>query len=102
VVELRGFEPLASCMPCSFGLLQHARSEADAPRYRACRGDRGCPLDTVRARCLWHVGGTAGENDDARTWRQRCQLDQWMRPVSGDYRLVGKGHRPAAGVGWES
>jgi hypothetical protein len=27
VVELRGFEPLTPCMPCSFGLLPHPRSE---------------------------------------------------------------------------
>jgi hypothetical protein len=26
-VELRGFEPLTTCMPCSFGLLSHPRSE---------------------------------------------------------------------------
>jgi hypothetical protein len=25
-VELRGFEPLTPCMPCSFGLLPHPRS----------------------------------------------------------------------------
>src|SRR5215218_3102120 len=29
-VELRGFEPLTPCMPCSFGLLLRPRSEADA------------------------------------------------------------------------
>src|SRR5215207_5641020 len=44
--------------------------------------DRGCPLDTAGVRCLWHVGGTAGENDDAGTWRQQLQLGQWVRPVS--------------------
>jgi hypothetical protein len=33
--------------------------------------DRGCPLDTAGDRCLWHVGGTAGEDDDVRTWRRR-------------------------------
>jgi hypothetical protein len=26
--------------------------------------DRECPLDTAGDRCVWHVGGTAGENDD--------------------------------------
>jgi hypothetical protein len=36
----------------------------------------------------------AGENDDARTWRQQFQLDQWVRPVSGDYRVVGKAGGP--------
>jgi hypothetical protein len=33
--------------------------------------DRDCPLHTAGDRCLWHVGGTAGENDDAPTWRRR-------------------------------
>jgi hypothetical protein len=31
---------------------------------RPPRSDRDCPLDTAGDRCLWHVGGTAGENDD--------------------------------------
>jgi hypothetical protein len=31
------------------------------------RNDRDCPLDAAHDRCLWHAGGTAGENDDART-----------------------------------
>jgi hypothetical protein len=33
--------------------------------------DRDYPLHTARDRCLWHVGGTAGEHDDARTSRRR-------------------------------
>ena len=70
-VELRGFEPLTPCMPCSFGLLPHPRSEAVRPAQRPSPSDRDCPLDTARDRCLWHAGGTAGENDDARTWRRR-------------------------------
>ena len=69
---------------------------------RPSQSDRGCPLDTAGDRCLWHAGGTTGENDDAGTWRQQFPLGQWVRPVSGDYRLVGKGRRPAAGGGWES
>jgi hypothetical protein len=36
--------------------------------------DRDCPLDTARDRCLWLAGGTAGENDEARTWRYGSQL----------------------------
>jgi hypothetical protein len=28
------------------------------------RSDRGYPLRTDGDRCLWHVGGTAGEYDD--------------------------------------
>jgi hypothetical protein len=86
-------------MPCSFGLLPHRRSGLGRPAQRSSRSDRGCPLDTARDRCLWHAGGTAGENDDAGTWRQQFQLGQWVRPVSGDYRLVGKGRRPAEAWG---
>jgi hypothetical protein len=36
------------------------------------------------------VGGTAGENDEARTWLLRLQLDCWVRPVLGYHRLMGK------------
>jgi hypothetical protein len=28
---------MTPCMPCSFGLFEHTRSEADAPPYRPCR-----------------------------------------------------------------
>jgi hypothetical protein len=72
------------------------------PVQQSCLSDRDCPLHTARDRCLWHAGGTTGENDDAGTWRQQFLLGQWVRLVSGDYRLVGKGRRPAAGGGWES
>jgi hypothetical protein len=41
-----------------------------------CGSDRHCPLHTPGARSLWHVGGTAGENDDARTWRRRLPARQ--------------------------
>jgi hypothetical protein len=51
---------------------------------------RGCPLGTVRDRCEWQVGGTAGEHDDARTGSDGCQLDRRVRPVLGDHCLVGK------------
>jgi len=34
------------------------------PAQQPLSSDRDCPLDTVGDRCLWHVGGTAGENDD--------------------------------------
>jgi hypothetical protein len=36
------------------------------PASRPSRSDRDCPLDTAYDRCFWHVGGTAGTNDDAR------------------------------------
>jgi hypothetical protein len=41
------------------------------PAKRPSPSDRDYPLDTVVDRCLWHVGGTAGENDGAPTWRRR-------------------------------
>jgi hypothetical protein len=44
--------------------------------------DRDCPPDTAGDRCLWHAGGTAGENDSARTWPLRLQLDCLVRPDS--------------------
>ena len=63
------------------------------PAQRPASSDRECPLDTARDRCLWHVGGTTGENDGARTWPQWLQLYCWVRPVLGDHRLVGKPRR---------
>src|SRR5829696_1053289 len=56
---------LSACVPCSFGLLPHPRSGTSRPAQRPPSIDRDCPLDTARDRCLWHAGGTAGEDDDA-------------------------------------
>jgi hypothetical protein len=63
LVELRGFEPLTPCMPCSFGLIFHPRSGMGTlPNHSlgVTVTVRWLPLD----RCLWHAGGTAGENDN--------------------------------------
>ena len=81
---------LTPCMPCSFGLLPHPRSGPARPAHGSSRSNRGCPLDTAGDRCLWHAGGTAGENDDAPTWRRRLPAGRRVRPVLGDHRLVGK------------
>jgi hypothetical protein len=35
------------------------------PAERPSMSDRGRPLDTAGVRCLWHAGGTAGENGNA-------------------------------------
>jgi hypothetical protein len=51
------------------------------PASRPSPIDRECPLHAAGDRCLWHVGGTAGENDDARSRRQRLQLAWRVRPV---------------------
>jgi hypothetical protein len=34
----------------------------ERPAQRSSPSDRECPLDTIGDRCLWHVGGTAGED----------------------------------------
>jgi hypothetical protein len=60
------------------------------PAHRPPRNDRGCPLRTARDRCLWHAGGTAGENDHLTRGGDGSQLVQRLRPVLGDHRLVGK------------
>jgi hypothetical protein len=41
------------------------------PCPAAFPSDRDYPPDTAGDRSLWHAGGTAGENDDARTRRRR-------------------------------
>ena len=47
------------------------------------------PLRTARDRCLWHVGGTAGENGIARTWRQRLLTQPDGGAVLGESGLLG-------------
>jgi hypothetical protein len=64
---------LTSCMPCSFGLLPHPRSGRVWPAQSPSPSDRDCPLRTAGDRCLWHAGGTASENNDARTRRRRLR-----------------------------
>jgi len=44
------------------------------PGKRTSSSDRDCPVDTAHAHCLWHAGGTAGENDEARTCGDGSQL----------------------------
>jgi hypothetical protein len=45
------------------------------PAQSPSPSDRDCPLHTAGDRCLWHVGGTAGEHEDARTWRRRLRAE---------------------------
>jgi hypothetical protein len=49
---------------------------------RSFRSDCDCPPDTAHARCLWHAGGMAGENDDAPARRRRLQSHRWVRAES--------------------
>jgi hypothetical protein len=76
LVELRGFEPLTPCMPCSFGPLRFPRPGAD--------GQLSDPLIvTVTVRWIPLVSAAYGtwvarpaRKTMTRTWRQRFQLDQ--------------------------
>jgi hypothetical protein len=72
-----------------------AQVRAGCLAKRPSRSDRDCPLDTARALSIWHVGGTAGENHDARAWRRRLQLGRRVRPDLGDqlprWQVVGDG-----------
>jgi hypothetical protein len=61
---------------------QEVQVRGGCPPYRPPRSDRDCPLDTAVDRCLWHASGTAGEDDDARTWRRRFQLAGGRAPFS--------------------
>jgi hypothetical protein len=53
---------------------------AEPPRW----SDRDCPLVTAGDRCLWHVGGTAGENGDDAPGSNGSQPSPRVRPVLGD------------------
>jgi hypothetical protein len=64
------------------------------PAQRPPSSDRDCPLDTAGDRCLWHAGGTAGENDAARSWRRRLRA----RP-GGSPGWPTRGGPPTTGVG---
>jgi hypothetical protein len=90
LVELRGFEPLTPLHAMQFRAPPPPQVRDRRPAQRPPSSDRDCPLDTAGDRCLWHAGGTAGENVDASTERLLLPLSQAVRPVLGDHRLVGK------------
>jgi hypothetical protein len=69
------------------------------PAYRPPWSDRDCLLITARARCLWHAGGTASENDMARTCRRRLPARGSGEARPGDDGLVGKLRSGAAASG---
>jgi hypothetical protein len=69
------------------------------PAYRPPWSDRDCLLITARARCLWHAGGTASENDVARTCRRRLPARGSGQARPGDDGLVGKLRSGAAASG---
>jgi hypothetical protein len=92
---------MTACMPCSFGLLL-PQVRGGCPPHWPPPFDRECPPDTARDRYLWHAGGTADENDDARASRYGSQLGWRVRPVLGDHRLVGKRPKGSRQPGWET
>jgi hypothetical protein len=55
---------------------------SERPAQRPSASDRDCPLDTARARCLWHAGGTADENDHLARGGDGSQLVRRVRPSS--------------------
>jgi hypothetical protein len=72
-------------MPLQFRATQVVQVSGMYAGLRLSRSDRDCSPDTARDRCLWHVCGTAGTNDDARTWQRRLQRGRMVRPVAGDH-----------------
>jgi len=84
LVELRGFEPLTPCMPCSFGLLC-------LPRSAACSQANGLLRVTVTVRwipLLTAAYGTRVARPARTTWLapggDGSQLDVRTRPAPGD------------------
>jgi hypothetical protein len=57
---------LTPCVPCSLGLLPYPGQGAGAQPNGLLQLTVTVRWDTARDRCLWHAGGTAGENDEAR------------------------------------
>jgi hypothetical protein len=95
----RGLTP---CMPCSVAPCLESRSEARAQHNRP-------PEVTVTVRWIplvtaaYGTSGTAGENDDVRTWRDGSQLAQTVGPSSVttvSWARVRKGSRQPVGLGF--
>jgi len=69
------------------------------PAQRLPSSDRGWPLRTAGDRGLWHVGGTAGENDVGSHLAAISPVRPLGEADQGNDCLVGKGLRPAAAIG---
>jgi hypothetical protein len=82
--------PLDALHAMQFRTAPPPQVRSERPAQRPSASDRDCPLDTVRARCLWHAGGTADENDHLARGGNGSQLVQSVMPVLGDHRLEGK------------
>jgi hypothetical protein len=82
VVELRGFEPLTPCMPCSFGPLRSPRSGASGPLSDPLRVTvvvRWLPLVTA-AYGTWVARPMRMTIVDMRRRRLRARLEVEIRP----------------------
>jgi hypothetical protein len=83
--------------------LSAAQVSGQCPAQRPHGVDRDCPLQTDGDRCLWHVGGTTGEN-------KRCfapggddfRLGRRVRTVLGNEHLVGKSPEGSRRLGDET
>jgi hypothetical protein len=77
-------------MPCSFGLVPHRRSGTGGQPngfLQVTVADRYIPLVTP-AYGRWVA--RPARTTIVRTWRRRSSSARRVRPVLGDYRLVGK------------
>ena len=74
--------------------------KAVSAAHRPTTSDRGCPLDTAGDRCLWHAGGTAGQNDAFPAGGDGSQLDRRARPVLSDPSPRGQEPGGLAAVRW--
>jgi hypothetical protein len=90
VVELRGFEPLTPCMPCSFSTVRSPSSGAVSQLRGPIRLtviDRWIPLVTA-AYGTWVA--RRARTTIVRTWRRRVQLASGCGRSLGDWHIVGK------------
>ena len=73
------------------------------PAQRPSRSDHDRPLQTAGDRCLWHAGGTAGENGDAPHLAPAApSLARRVRPVLGDDCIVGKSPEGSRQIGHQA
>jgi hypothetical protein len=83
--ELRGVEPLTSCMPCSFGPRGSLRSGAPVQPNDPVRVTTTVRwLPSLPASCGMR-GGTVGEDEATSNVARWLELSCWARPVLGDY-----------------
>jgi hypothetical protein len=78
--------PYQACSRDAFMLVRRGR-----PAQRSDGSDRGCPLDTVVVRLMWHASGTVGENGDGSHLTATATSSSWgLGPTSATHRIDGK------------